>query len=134
MNKVLLLLLTTLGTLPAAAQENSFFDVTGLAPAVVNYTGEADALALAQTRRVVYFFAADWCERCAADLQQLRTRTAEVPADVTIVLVDYENSRDLKKKYNVPVQDLFVQIDRQGARRTVWVGGGLASLHKNLKD
>lgn len=116
------------------AEENSFFDVRGLAPTLVNYTGEVDALALAQTRRVVYFFAADWCELCAADLHQLKTRPAELPADVTVVLVDYENSYDLKKKYGVPLQDVFVQIDKTGKRLIMWVGGGLASLKKNLKS
>jgi len=133
MNRVLLALLLGWVAAPLAAEENPFFNVRGLAPSLVNFTTEADALALAQTRRVVYFFAADWCERCEADLTQFRNRTAEIPADVTLVLVDYEESYDLKKKYGVPVQDVFVQIDPAGNRRIVWVGGGLAALKKNLK-
>lgn len=134
MRKATLVLLATLATLPLAAEDNPFFDVKGLSPALVNFTGEDDALALAQTRRVVYFFAADWCELCEADLSQLKARVSEIPSDVTIVLVDYENSYDLKKKYGIPLQDVFVQIDKAGARRIVWVGGGLAALKKNLKS
>lgn len=117
-----------------AAEENPFFDVKGLAPTLVNFTTEADALSLAQTRRVVYFFAADWCELCAADLAELRTKASEVPADVTFVLVDFENSDKLRGKYGIPLQDVFLQIDSLGKKKTLWVGGGLANLKKKIKD
>jgi len=119
---------------PSWANENPFFDVKGLAPHVVNFTTEKAAQDLAQTRRVVYFFAADWCELCAADLEQLRHRTAELPADVTIVLVDFEDSDDLRLKYGIPLQDVFLQIDATGKKKTLWVGGGIPALLKKIKD
>lgn len=134
MNRLLLTLTLILIAAAAAAEDNPFFDVKGLAPTVVNFTTEQAALGLAKTRRVVYFFAADWCELCAADLAELRTKTAEVPADVTLVLVDFDNADDLRVKYGIPLQDVFLQIDSLGKKKTLWVGGGVAALKKKIKS
>ena len=128
------LLLLAVFVAPLVAEDNPFFDVKGLAPTVVNYTSEADALALAQTRRVVYFFAADWCELCAADMAELRTKTSEIPSDVTLIVVDFDNAGDLRIKYGIPLQDVFLQIDSQGKKKALWVGGGVAALKKKVKS
>lgn len=113
--------------------ETDFFDTTGLAPALVNFSTEAEAQKLAQTRKVIYFFAAEWCELCRADLHQLKTRTKEIPPDTTIVLVDFDNADELRIKYGIPLQDVFLRIDAQGKKVKLWVGGGLAALKKNVQ-
>jgi len=135
MKKFLVVVLAALAAaLPLAAETNPFFDVTGLAPALVNFTSEKDAQELAKTRRVVYFFAADWCELCQGDLHLFRTRTGEIPADVTLVLVDFDNADELRLKYGIPLQDVFLQIDAEGRKKTLWVGGGLKSLQTKIKS
>jgi hypothetical protein len=46
----------------------------------------------------------------------------QIPSDLTIVVVDFDNSDDLRKKYGITVQHTFVQIDATGESLKKWSG------------
>lgn len=60
----------------------------------------------------ILFFHASWCTQCR-DLEK-DIKAKGVPAGVTIIKVDYENSQDLKKKYEVKLQTTLVKVDDNG--------------------
>ena len=80
-------------------------------------------------RRVLYFYAS-WCPTCQATDKKL-TQT-DIPKDVVVFRVDYDNSGELKTKYGIQYQDTFVQVDKDSAAVNVW-HGQVDTLAKNLK-
>lgn len=75
-----------------------------------------------QNTKVVLFFNADWCSTCKVARDNIKESLAEIPSDLTIVKVDYDDSQELKQKYLVTVQHTFVQIDASGTAVSKWSG------------
>ncbi len=69
---------------------------------------------------VVLFFNASWCPTCQATVKSLDAEG--VPAGLTVVSVDYDNSSDLKQQYGVTVQHTFVAVDEAGAEQAKFTG------------
>jgi thiol-disulfide isomerase/thioredoxin len=101
-----------------------------------DYSEEKLAEATENDGRAVLFFAAlDWCPSCQAADRDFKNNFDELPADVSILKVDYDNDSETINKYNVVMQDTFVQVDGDGNEIARWNGGGkgIDSLNKNLK-
>lgn len=81
-----------------------------------------EKLALADKGNVVLFFRASWCPTCKALDADIRSHLDEIPADLTILDVDYDKHTDLKKKYGVTYQHTFVQVDSNGNVIKKWSG------------
>lgn len=92
----------------------------------------------ANTRRVLYFYA-NWCPTCRPADADFIQNTAQIPADVTVIRVNYNDSdtdqaeKDLARQYDITYQHTFVQIDGQGNVVTQWNGGAIDELLQNLK-
>ena len=91
------------------------------------YTDLASAIALTAKGPVVLFFAADWCPTCQASLRDFETNGARL-GNINLVIVDYDKSVDLKRRYGVTVQHTFVSIDNSGKRTGIWNGGGVDGI------
>lgn len=81
---------------------------------------DASKLANANSGDVVLFFRAAWCPTCRALDADIRSKLGGIPADLTILDVDYDNSTELKQKYGVTYQHTFVQVDAQGNLIKKW--------------
>jgi thioredoxin 1 len=92
----------------------------------------ADAQALAAQGPTVLFFAADWCPTCQTALRDISANGARMNG-ITVVVVDYDNAADLKKRYGVTTQHTYVQIDAEAARVVIWNGGGVDVIMRNTK-
>ena len=114
----------TAGSMMAAGNtaEKNFFDLSGLGPSVVPFTGEGDAKSLAAQYTTVYFFAATWCPPCRAAYQDIVANYTKLPADFRLVMVNYDTAKDLKSKYAVTYQHTFVSIDAGGKALKTWSG------------
>ena len=93
----------------------------------IAFTSLADAQALAATAPVILFFAADWCPYCQSDMKDINANGSRL-GSITIVVVDYDKEKDLKKRFGVAVQDTFVQIDAKGLKLGAWNGGGVDKI------
>ena len=71
---------------------------------------------------VVLFFHASWCPTCKETQENLEADPAAIPAGLTIVKVDFDDSDDLRGKYGVTTQHTFVQVDADGAELAKWSG------------
>lgn len=81
----------------------------------------------------VLFFHASWCPTCRALDTQLKNNLEDLPGDVTILKVDYDDASDLKEKYGVTYQHTLVQVDAEGNEITKWNGGGIEEIKQNIK-
>ncbi len=84
------------------------------------YSPEKIALASANGD-VVLFFRAMWCPSCRALDADLNANLKNIPANLTILHVDYDNSTDLKRKYGVTIQHTIVQVDKDGTLIKKWL-------------
>lgn len=102
------------------------------APKYIPY--ESEILTQVATPKRVLFFYANWCPTCKPVDAELSTKTAEIPNDVTVIRVNYndtdtdEEEKNLARKYGVTYQHTFVQIDQDGNEVRKWNGGGLEDL------
>ena len=90
------------------------------------------------SRRVLFFYA-NWCPTCRPIDNELRQNEAQIPADVIVYRVNYNDTdtdqtdKELAAKYNITYQHTFVQVDQNGNALATWNGGGLSQLIANLK-
>lgn len=98
------------------------FDLTGLAPVVIPFTSENDAIALAGDKTVIYFFAAGWCPNCKAAYANIKKEYKTIPSDTVIIVVNYDTESSLKGKYGVSYQHTYVTIDSSGSKKKIWSG------------
>ena len=86
-------------------------------------------------KKIVLFFRASWCPTCKTVDADIRANMKSIPADVVILDVNYDDSRELQAKYGVTYQHTFVQVDKLGTNITKWSGGStLASIIAKLKN
>ena len=91
------------------------------------------ALATARERgRVLLFFKANWCSTCGVLDKEISEQSSEIPEDVTILKVDFDNNKELVKKYQVIIQHTLVQIDKDGNELVKWVGGDLEMIKNKV--
>lgn len=77
---------------------------------------------LYDTSKVVLFFNATWCTTCKKARENLEADLSAIPANLAIVLVDFDSETDLKRRYGITVQHTFVQIDAAGNELAKWSG------------
>lgn len=90
-----------------------------------------DAMMMAESNTTVLFFHARWCPSCKAARKDFESNSSELKG-VNLIIVDYDSSSDLKKKYNVTYQHTFVQISPSGEAIVKWNGGGTEELLANI--
>lgn len=83
---------------------------------------------------VVLYFHANWCPTCRALDADIMAHLKDIPANLTILKVDYDNSVELKKKYGVTYQHTMVEVDANGTLIKKWAGSPkLADLLMQVK-
>ena len=84
--------------------------------------------------KVVLFFRASWCPTCIAVDADIKAQLKNIPENLTVLDVNYDDSTELKKKYGVTYQHTFVQVDAQGNLIKKWSGSPtLSSLVSEVK-
>jgi len=98
----------------------------------IEYQNLEQAQMIAAEAPTVLFFFASWCPTCRSAREEFNKRQSEFK-NINMILVDYDNSKDLQKKYGVTYQHTFVQIDKNGEAITKWNGGDVKKLLSNVK-
>lgn len=68
----------------------------------------------------IYFFHASWCSICQGIDKEINADMSKIPAGVTMIKTDFDNSSDLRQKYGVTTQYTFVQVDNNGNESAQW--------------
>ena len=98
----------------------------------IDYQNLEQAKMIAAEAQTVLFFYASWCPTCRSAREEFNKRQNEFK-NINIILVDYDNSKDLQKKYGVTYQHTFVQIDENGEALAKWNGGDVDKLLSNVR-
>ena len=96
----------------------------------LEFTTLENARLLATTGPAVLFFYADWCPTCKVAMKNIDSRLSEL-GNIALIVVDYDDSADLKRKYGVTYQHTYVQIDADGEKLAIWNGGGIGGILEN---
>lgn len=75
---------------------------------------------LASDGKVVLFFNAKWSQ--TSKLVDKDLKAAKLPDNFTVMNVDYDKNAALRKKYGVPFENTFVQVDAAGVIVNRWSG------------
>lgn len=111
--------------------------VQGLAMDVASYANYSEALlstAMLKGKVVLFFAATGWCQTCSALDDEIVERQAEIPSDVTILKVDYDNDKVMDDSYHVVRQHTLIVLDSDGKELTRWVGGDFDQLLDELSE
>jgi thiol:disulfide interchange protein len=81
---------------------------------------EAALAAAGPDDTVVLFFSASWCSTCKVLRDDISANQENIPDDVRILLVDFDDSTELKQQYEVTFQHTLVQVDRTGDGIARW--------------
>jgi len=75
----------------------------------------ADALTAAQKadKPVALHFHADWCPTCRAQTKALQSLQAEPGLQLTVLVVNYDTEKDLKRRFKVNAQSTLVVLRGQ---------------------
>ena len=71
------------------------------------------------SQRVLFFYA-DWCPSCRSADAILQK--AQLPENVIIYKVNYDQAAELKAQYGIMIQDTFVLVNAKGEKITQWIG------------
>jgi len=72
---------------------------------------------------VVLFFGANWCPTCVSLEKDINANSDKIPADLTIMRLEYNTNDELEEKYGVTYQHTLVIVDNEGNMIDKWVGG-----------
>lgn len=96
--------------------------LTGAALAQALEVKPYSAAALAQAQQadkpVALHFHADWCPTCRAQEKALQTLADEKGLDLTVLKVDYDNEKELKRQFKVNTQSTLIVLrgNKESAR------------------
>lgn len=79
-------------------------------------------LVLAKDGKVVLFFNAKWSKTSRQLDQELKNNADKLPNNFTLLSVDYDKNTVLRKTYDVPFENTFVQVDAEGNMVNRWSG------------
>jgi len=83
-------------------------------------------------RTLLFFAATTWCSNCIIIDEDIKKRISEIPQDITILKVDYDNDHKMKAKYGVTMQTTLILLDNNGDEIKRWIGTSFDDLLENL--
>jgi thioredoxin 1 len=83
----------------------------------------SEKLAMHEGKDIVLFFKADWCPSCRGLDKDIKENMSQIPANIVILDVDYDEYTDLRQKYGVTTQHTLVQVSSNGDLIMKWSGG-----------
>ncbi|NBD73933.1 hypothetical protein GVX82_02740 [Patescibacteria group bacterium] len=81
----------------------------------------------------VLFFHADWCPSCRATEEDILANEGSIPADLSILKVNYDEAADLRQRYGVTTQHTFIEVDAAGNELDQWTAATLADIIENVQ-
>lgn len=91
------------------------------------YTPEALATAETAGQPVALHFHADWCPTCRAQDRALQSLKSEKGLDITVLTVNYDTEKDLKRRFKVNAQSTFVVL--KGQKESARLVGDTSTLN-----
>jgi len=81
---------------------------------------------------MLFFAATRWCQTCSELEKEIIERQTEIPSDMIILKVDYDNDKAMNAKWGVTSQHTLIVLDESGTEIKRWVGGNFDTMIKNI--
>jgi thioredoxin 1 len=91
------------------------------------YTAQMLAALQSADKPVALHFHADWCTTCRAQDKAIGTLKADPALDMTLLTVDYDTEKALKRDFNVRAQSTLVVM--HGKRETARLVGDTSAVN-----
>jgi thioredoxin 1 len=91
------------------------------------YTAQMLAALQSADKPVALHFHADWCPTCRAQDKAIGTLKADPALDMTLLTVDYDTEKALKRDFNVRAQSTLVVM--HGKRETARLVGDTSAVN-----
>lgn len=98
---------------------------------LMDYMDMDKSMMLAESAPTVLFFYASWCPTCQVGEKDINMNASALEG-IKLIKVDYDNSKELQKKYGITSQHTYVQIDSTGEALVKWNGGGSKEILENI--
>lgn len=99
----------------------------------LDYSDQNQRLSEKFGKTVLFFAATTWCSNCAALDAEIKKKISQLPPDITILKVDYDNNKQTKARYAVTMQTTLILIDKNGREIKRWIGrGSFDDLMQNI--
>lgn len=102
--------------------------------AYLDYSPEVLSQSLASDGQTLLFFHAGWCPTCRSAENEILDNPEELPADLSIIKIDYDSEDELKEQYDIATQHTFILVNSDGSEAKRWVGGGLAAIKQQVNS
>ncbi len=86
------------------------------------YYGEYGDDGVGEYEKVILFFTAPWCPSCVEAEKNIEIDKKDIPTDVAIVKVDFDNDVELREKYGINKQHTFVLVGNDDVDDVKWDG------------
>jgi thiol-disulfide isomerase/thioredoxin len=93
--------LTAIAVLSVAASLAHALDIQPYTPAALSAAQQAG-------KPVAVHFHAEWCSTCKTQEKALNALKAEKGLDITVLIANYDEEKDLKKQYKVRSQSVLI--------------------------
>ena len=97
----------------------------------IDFTTLEHAMEIALSGPAVLFFYAGWCPACRTAIHDIDENIDQL-ANITVIIVNYDKEKALKKKYGVTYQHTYVRINSSGEKIAIWSGGGVEKILKKI--
>lgn len=91
------------------------------------YTAETLAAAENAGQPVALHFHADWCPTCRAQDKALQSLKTEQGLDITVLTVNYDTEKEMKRRFKVNAQSTLVVL--KGQKESARLVGDTSSLN-----
>ncbi len=88
----------------------------------LDYSSQSFITSQKNGRTLLFFAATTWCSNCIELEKEIKAHISELPRDVTILKVDYDNDKETKAKYAVTMQTTLILLDKNGKETKRWIG------------
>ncbi|MBB6481845.1 thioredoxin domain-containing protein [Spirochaeta isovalerica] len=113
-------------------EKDDTMEMSAMSGGLMDFVSMDKAMMMAEETPTVLFFNASWCPTCRAAVKDFEMNAMKLEG-INLLSVDYDDSADLKQKYEITYQHTFVQIDSMGKVLAMWNGGETEELLKQIK-
>jgi len=103
-------------------------------PSYLDYSDAVLINAQKKGRSILFFAATRWCQTCSLLEKEIIERNSEIPPNVTILKVDYDNDKTMNQRYGVTSQHTLVVLDENGKEVKRWLGGDFNALLQQFES
>lgn len=104
---------------------------------MLSYLDYSDATLINTQKKgksILFFAATRWCQTCSLLEKEIIERNSEIPPNVTILKVDYDNNKTMNQRYGVTSQHTLIVLDENGKEVKRWLGGDFNALLQQFES